>query len=113
MDEHDDFAAVAELLRRHGPQTTPVQLDEIKRRAMARASRAKPRKGPPMRSKVATVLLVGGLVLGATGGVLAWGGGSTGGSAAKSQYLPGKGCGDTRNHTGPPGNLPNTHCPPP
>jgi len=110
--EHDDFAEVARLVQRYGPQATPLQLDRIKREAMLRASREHPRKGPLMRSKIATVLLAGGIALGVTGGVMAWGGGSTGGSAAKSQYLPGKGCGDTRKHTGPPGNPQNTHCPP-
>jgi hypothetical protein len=66
-----------------------------------------------MRSKLVTMLLVGGLVAG--GGVA--------GVVAQSptdeilssvdQYRPGKGCGDRQHtHTGPLGNPTNTDCPP-
>ena len=69
-----------------------------------------------MRSRIATLLTVLGL-LGGTGGAVALansGGGSHGASgAASSQYKPGKGCGDKNHtHTGPPGNPSNTSCPP-
>jgi hypothetical protein len=68
-----------------------------------------------MRSKLVTLALVVGLVVsGGTAGVVAGVGGSGHGSAAKSEYLPGKGCGDKNHtHTGPPGKPSNTDCPPP
>ena len=66
-----------------------------------------------MRSKILTLSLAGALALtGTTAGVMATGGGK-GQSAAKSQYVPGKGCGDkNHNHTGPPGNPNAKPCPP-
>lgn len=86
----DHLAEVAETLRRHGPEPTALQLDEVKRRAIRKASR--PRKGPFMRSKLVTLLLAAGLTVTAgTAGVIASGNGkSNGKSAAKSQYNDGK-----------------------
>ena len=51
-----------------------------------------------MRSRGIAIALSVAVMLGGTGGVLAWsGGGGDGGNAAGSQYKPGKGCGD-KNH---------------
>ena len=51
-----------------------------------------------MRSRGIAIALSVAVMLGGTGGVLAWsGGGDDGGNAAGSQYKPGKGCGD-KNH---------------
>ncbi len=51
-----------------------------------------------MRSRGLVASLTLALMIGGTGGVIAAGGGGDDGSAAKSQYRPGKGCGD-KNHT--------------
>ncbi len=66
----DDLAGVAEQLRTDRHDTTDLRLDELKRQAMARATRAsdrRQRRGFFMRSKVVTLGLVLGLV-GAGGG---------------------------------------------
>ena len=113
-----DLREVAEGLRARRTASTALELDAIKRTAMVRASRAsasRQRKGLLMRSKILTLALMLGLaVSGGTAGVIATGGGGGGdNSAAKSQYKPGKGCGDKNHtHTGPPGNPGNTDCPP-
>jgi hypothetical protein len=77
------------------PQPSPLELDRIKTRAMTQASRAtSPRmKGRPMKSRLASILVVSGLVVGGTTGVLAATGGVPGsggssGSASKTQYCP-------------------------
>lgn len=114
----DGLREVAEELRARRAETTVLELDRIKLRAMAQASRptaSRQGKGLLMRSKTLTMALVLGLaVSGGTAGVIAGGGGGGGGgSAAKSEYKPGKGCGDKNHtHTGPPGNPSNTDCPP-
>jgi hypothetical protein len=122
MDDQDrdilaaDLLEVAERLRASRPRLSPIELDETKRRVMARAARSSAsarEKGLFVRSKVVTMALVLALVAsGGTAGVIAGGNGG-GGSAAKGEYKPGKGCGDKNHtHTGPPGNLLNTDCPP-
>jgi hypothetical protein len=114
----DDLREVADRLRAEREQASPTELDGIKLRAMARASRGRgsgQRKGSLMRPKLVSMLLVLGLVVsGGTAGVIAGGpGGGGGNSAGKSEYKPGKGCGDKNHtHTGPPGNPSNTDCPP-
>jgi hypothetical protein len=82
-------------LRDQRPQPSPLELDRIKTRAMTQASRAaSPRmKGTPMKSRLATILVVAGLAVGGTSGVLAATGGIPGsggnsGSASKAQYCP-------------------------
>ena len=82
-------------LRDDRPQPSPLELDRIKTRAMTQASRAaSPRmKGTPMKSRLASILVVTGLVVGGTSGVLAATGGVPGsggssGSASKTQYCP-------------------------
>lgn len=43
MDEHDkNLKRIADLLRAHRPAPTPLQLDEVKRRAMGRGAARKP-----------------------------------------------------------------------
>lgn len=111
-----DLAEVADTLRRSGPGVSRSQLEEIKYDALGRASRAQRQRGPGMtlRSKFVTLSLAAALALtGGTAGVLATGPDRDRKSAAKSQYLPGKGCGD-KNHThvGPPGNPDAKPCPP-
>ncbi len=111
-----DLAEVADTLRRSGPGVSRYQLEAIKYDALARASRGQPQRGPHMtlRSKFVTLALAAALALtGGTAGVLATIPDNDGGSAANSQYRPGKGCGD-RNHThvGPPGNPNAKPCPP-
>ena len=113
----EDLREVVEELRTRRTESGALELDRIKHTAMARASRASAsqNKGFLMRSKILTLALVLGLgVSGGAAGVIAAGGDGGGNdSAAKSQYKPGKGCGDTnRDHTGPPGNPGNTDCPP-
>lgn len=105
--------------RTHNPSS--VELDDLKRRTMAQATRQlrpKQGKGTLMRSKIVTMLLVAGFaVSGGGAAVLAAKGGDGNGNgknnAGNSQYKPGKGCGDKNHtHTGPPGNPGNTDCPP-
>lgn len=71
----DDMREVAERLRAHRYEPTPLELDELKRRAMeapARASSSRGRRPLPATSKLATALLVLGLLFGGGGaGVLA------------------------------------------
>jgi hypothetical protein len=58
-----------------------------------------------MKARLIVGLSALGLMAGTTGGVIAKSGnGNSQGSAAESQYRPGKGCGDKNHtHTGPPG----------
>ena len=114
----EDFHEVVASLRAHKTEATPLELDEIKLRAMRQASHgpSKTQGGIFVRSKLVTMLLVLGLVIGGGGaGVIAGGSGGGGGgkNGAKGEYKPGKGCGDKNHtHTGPPGNPTNTDCPP-
>ena len=121
-DEHlpDGLREVAQELRNQRVEASALELDQIKRTAMTQASRAsgsRQGKGSLMRSKLLTLALVLGLASsGGVAGVIAAGnGGGDGGksSAAKSEYKPGKGCGDKDGQrTGPPGNPDNNDCPP-
>ena len=94
---------IERLLREHKPEATGLELDRIKTRAMARA-KTSPSKEGLMRSRLVVALLTLGLMAGGTSGVIAAKGGNGKGNASKSQYRPGKGCGDKNHtHTGPPG----------
>jgi hypothetical protein len=109
-----DLEPVAAKLRAHRVEADAFELDELKRRAMARSALRHGRQ-TLMKSRVATMLTIVGLA-GGTGGALAVAaaGGHPGGNggAASGQYKPGKGCGDKNHtHTGPPGNPGNTSCP--
>lgn len=99
FDDHD-LEQLAERLRREATRPTAHERDQLKLRAMRRAQRpAIGRKGTVMRSRLATLLTVSLLTVGAGGtfAIAGSGGKGDGGSAAKSQYKPGKGCGD-KNH---------------
>jgi hypothetical protein len=109
---------VAELLREERATASPLELDELKQRAMAQAARGRRSYGPkglPLRSRVVTLALTALLIGGTTAGGIAAAGGGGNGNSANSQYKPGMGCGDKNHvHTGPPGNPdknPATDCP--
>jgi hypothetical protein len=113
---------VADALRDERPALTPLDLDRVKLRAMSRARRSASSraKGSFKRSRMATLLTVGFLMLG-TGGTVALagghpfglGGGNENGSASDVQYRPGCGKGDENHiHTGPPGHPEFEPCPP-
>jgi hypothetical protein len=88
----DDLTEIGKRLRAERTEASEIELDRIKRAAMARASR--PARGSGVvRRQLVTVLLAGGLVIGGTAGVFAakgGGGGGNGGSsnAGKKQYCP-------------------------
>jgi len=99
MDLHD----VVRRLHEHRPEATGLELDRIKLRATARAAASRP-KGSVLRSRLIVAMCTLGLMAGGTSGVIAAKGGNGKGNASKSQYRPGKGCGDKNHtHTGPPG----------
>ncbi len=116
----DALREVAEHLREQRAYAGPLDLDRIKLQAKAQASRRpsimSPRRGTPMKSRVATLALTALLIGGTTAGGIAAGGGGNNGNSANSQYKPGMGCGDKNHiHTGPPGNPdknPATDCKP-
>jgi len=83
MDDHDD---IVRLLREERPEASPLALDLIKQRVMQRASA--PRKGQPMRSRLAILLmLVVGMLFGATGaGLAVQGFTDSGNDASIAQY---------------------------
>jgi hypothetical protein len=104
----DGLDEVARQLREHRPEATALELDGIKRRAMAQAASSRP-KGFNVRSRILAVGLALALMVGGTGGVIAGGNGGGGGNSGNSQYKPG--CGPKKSngvnpsgtHTGPPG----------
>jgi len=103
FDDHDLPADLEELsaqLRREATRPSAQSLDQLKLRAMRQAQATSgAQRGMFMRSRLATLLTISALTLGAGGtfAVAGSGGNGGGGSAAKSQYKPGKGCGD-KNH---------------
>ncbi len=102
FDDHDLPADLEELsarLRREATRPSAQSLDQLKLRAMRQAQAASGgQRGMFMRSRLATLLTISALTIGAGGTfAIAGSGGEGGGSAAKSQYRPGKGCGD-KNH---------------
>jgi hypothetical protein len=105
-----ELREVAERLRAERPVATALELDGIKTRAMANASRSRPKGFALIKSRGIAALLTLALMAGGTGGVIAAGGsGGSGGSASNSQYKPG--CGPKKTdgvnpsgtHTGAPG----------
>jgi hypothetical protein len=99
MDEFDD---IVRLLREERPQASELELDRIKRRVMART----PRKGQPMRSRLAILaMLVFGMLLSGTGAGLAVQGFGNGDDASQAQYPP-KDEGDVLGEEDTGGNLP-------
>jgi hypothetical protein len=113
MYDHDDLPDelrdLADRLRREATRPTAMELDHLKLRAMRNVrSPAHGRKGTFMKSRLATLLTIVGLTIGAGGTFAIAGGGSDNGSAANSQYKPGLGCGD-QNH---PPSHPSPECKP-
>jgi hypothetical protein len=94
----EDLRAVDQRLQAHRTEVSPLELDELKLRTMAKAFDAPAsRYGRQylMRSKLVTLMLVLGLaVSGGAAGVIATHDNGNGKSADSSQYKPGKGCGD-------------------
>ena len=83
----DDLVEVAERLRSDRPEVSALDLDRIKVRAMASASRPH-RKGTRMKSRSLAAVLTVALMAAGTGGVIA---GNGNGNASNSQYRPGCG----------------------
>jgi hypothetical protein len=101
MDEFDD---IVRLLREERPRASELELDRIKRRVMART----PRKGQPMRSRLAILaMLVFGMLLSGTGAGLAVQGFGNGDDASQAQYPP-KDEGDVLGEEDAGGNLPES-----
>ena len=105
-EEHlpDELEFVVDLLRAQRPQADPLQLDQIKQRAIAQADQPRRPLGLA-KPRIAAILTILGLAAG-TGGALAVATSSSPNrGAASGQYKPGWGCGDKNHtHTGPPGN---------
>jgi hypothetical protein len=85
MDDHDD---IIRLLREERPRASELELDEIKRRVLQRAG--VPRKGQPMRSRLAilAMLVVGMLMSGTGAGLAVQGFDQSGDDASQAQYPP-------------------------
>jgi hypothetical protein len=88
-----DLAEIGELLRENRATASPLELDEIKLQARARARRrhgSQLRRGVTVRSRGVTLVLTLLLLGGTTAGGMAWGGGGNdnGGGAADAQYRP-------------------------
>jgi hypothetical protein len=100
--DHDD---IVRLLREERPQASELELDRIKQRVMART----PRKGQPMRSRLAILaMLVLGMLLSGTGaGLAVQGFGDSGDDASQAQYPP-KDEGDVLGEEDTGGNLPES-----
>jgi hypothetical protein len=103
MDDHDDLI---KLLRDERPQASELELDAIKRRVMQRAGRT-PRKGQPLRSRLAILaMLVLGLLMSGTGaGLAVQGFDQSGDDASQTQYPP-EGGGDVLGEEDTSGDLP-------
>ena len=96
----DDLQHLVERLRDERPEVSALELDQIKVRALGR-NRGRPKgKGQFMRSRVVSVLLAVGLLVGSTGAMAVSGTGPGGvfkhkrhhhaRSAPQSQYCPPK-----------------------
>ena len=109
----DELDAVARRLRESRVETTELELDEIKLRAMRRATAIRS-GGRPMGRRVSALLTAAVLAVGGGGAfaVAKQVSGGGGESAAKKQYN-GKKCGNPNKPRGvPPGNPSNSECPP-
>src|SRR4051794_9204492 len=90
-----DLAEIGELMRENRATASPLELDEIKLQAKARARRrhgSQLRRGVTVRSQGVTLVLTLLLLGGTTAGGMAWGGGGNdnGDGAAQAQYRPPK-----------------------
>jgi hypothetical protein len=89
-----ELGPVVSRLRAERLESSPVELDELKRRVLDRTTRQRRLTGGSMKSRMATVLTLFALV-GGSGGALAVAGNSGGAASkhansAQSQYSPGK-----------------------
>src|SRR4051812_7612729 len=89
MDEFDGTdERIERRLRTERPELSAIELDQVKQGVVARVMRQGGR-GMRMKSRLATMLLIVGLVATGGGAVLAASGGSSSnGSSANSQYCP-------------------------
>ena len=103
MDENDD---IIRLLREERPQASELELDDMKRRVLQRVR--DPRKGQPMRSRLAilAMLVVGILMSGTGAGLAVQGFDQSGSDASEAQYPPG-GEGDVLGEEDTGGDLPD------
>jgi hypothetical protein len=87
----DGLDGIEGMLREHRAESNPLELDQIKLRAMQQAGRSKRPKTVWMRSRLVGLLSCAVIGLG-TPAALAWcgggGGGSQGGSGGYGQYGP-------------------------
>jgi hypothetical protein len=93
-----DLEQIAERLREERPEASPLDLDRIKTMAIRRAAESAPRKGHLMKSRLVSVLVAAGILVGGAGGVMAATGGVPGSghssdSSSKDQYGGGGGGG--------------------
>jgi hypothetical protein len=96
----DELQDVEQRLRMQRAEASPLELDQLKQRAMAQARRSAPRRGGiRMRSRAVTLLLSALLIGGTTAGGIAGGGGKgKHDNAGNSQYH----CDEHANHPGHP-----------
>ena len=106
FEQHpEDLEPVADWLRAQRPEVSALELDRIKQRARAQAMRGEGRGAGAARPRraLSTAITVLALTVGLGGAFAIAGKGppssppkaaSSKSSAAKSQYKPGKGCGD-------------------
>ena len=100
----DDFDDIVRLLREERPEASELELDRIKRRVMART----PRKGQPMRSRLAILaMLVLGMLMSGTGAGLAVQGFGDGSDDASEAQYPPKNEGNVLGEEDSGGNLPD------
>ena len=91
--DNNDLSPIEDRLRQSRAEMTPIELDEVKRRALSRAATGGTRM--KLKSRLATGLLVVGLVGSGGGAVIAASGGNGNGNgngkgqgADRSQYCP-------------------------
>jgi hypothetical protein len=82
-----DPTDIGERLRAERPEVTPLELDRIKQTVLSRASRGSQSRGHG-RSRLASVLVAGAVMVGGTGLVIAATSGGNGNGATNSQYCP-------------------------
>ena len=88
----EDLHEIAGRLRDERAQASALDLDRIKMRAMASASRPHQKRGTRMKSRGLAAVLTVALMAAGTGGVIAGNGNGNGnGNASNSQYRPGCG----------------------
>lgn len=118
MNERDDILPdglddTAARLRAHRHVPEPLELDELKRRAMAQAGTSQRRSATPLRARALTVSLIVGLVFGGSSAVVIAGKKTTSpppsSVPAKSEYQCNSGIG---NESEEPPTPPSQDCDP-